>query len=265
MRYKLFASDMDGTLLLPDGSISERTKVAIGAAEEKGMRFTLVSGRPLCGVKKTIAALSLRTPVILYNGGAIYDVQTDKLIFEKTLRPTDAEKVLAYAEAERIPVCVWCKERLFANMPSEKAERYKKILEVDALPIPSGASLAREGISKILFCGDEACFARVQEKTARGDFGQTSLVCASPIDRELIPRDVSKGRALLWLADKLGIAKEEIAAVGDQENDLSMIRAAGLGIAMGNAIPALKAEAGYITEENTKDGVALAIEHVLAL
>ena len=264
MKYRLFASDMDGTLLLPDGSISERAVAAIRAWEAVGGYFTLATGRPFCGVRRYTAALSLRTPLILYNGAAVADAQSGRLLYERCLCPSDAEKILAFADENRVTACIWSGEKLFVNRLSERAYAYRVPFGIDPLPIENAPAEVRDSITKILFYDDRDRIAFLQKKAATLEMTGTIFATSSPTFLEFTHCEASKGNALLWLADRLGIAKEATAAIGDGMNDLSLLRAAGLGIAMGNAAASLKAAAGFVTGANTEDGLALALEELLA-
>jgi Cof subfamily protein (haloacid dehalogenase superfamily) len=114
--------------------------------------------------------------------------------------------------------------------------------------------------NKLIVMCDPADMPQLREKVSQHVDGSAGIVLSSPFLLEIIPLGTSKGAGLAWLLDHLGIPAEEVLALGDAENDVEMLRLAGIGVAMANAMPMVKAAADYIVSSNDQDGVAEALE-----
>ncbi|MFZ5229420.1 sugar-phosphatase [Enterobacter bugandensis] len=265
MAIKLIAIDMDGTLLLPDHTISPAVKNAIAAARAKGVNVVLTTGRPYAGVHSYLKELHMNQPgdyCITYNGALVQKAadgstvaQTalsydDYLFLEKLSREVGshfhaldrntlytANRDISYYTVHEsyvatIPL-VFCEAEIM-----DPATQFLKVMMIDEPEILDKA------IARIP--------AEVKEKY--------TVLKSAPYFLEILDKRVNKGTGVKSLADALGIKQEEIMALGDQENDIAMIEFAGVGVAMDNAIPSVKEVADFVTKSNLEDGVAYAIE-----
>jgi len=260
MKYRLIATDMDGTLLTRDGRITRRTMAAISATREKGVVFTLSTGRPLQGVKKYIDLLELDCPVITYNGAVVAHSKTGEIIFSRNMDPAEARLVYNLAKDRNTMFILWSQNRLYASELSEKTEFYENITSTKAALIENFEQILTDGITKFLWYDDPDTLDKWIEEMAEEKFENTTFVKSRAYFLEFFSNKTSKAVAMEKLGEYYGVNCEEMIAIGDQTNDLPMIEYAGLGIAMGNAVEKVKAAADYITSSNEEDGVAKVIE-----
>ena len=256
MVYKLIATDMDGTLLTSKDEISSETICAIKAAIDKGMIFTLSTGRPLQGVKKYIDQLGLDCPVITYNGAVIAHSKTGQILFSQDMDGAEAEKVYAKAMEKGVMFIVWSQNKLYASEISDKTHFYEGITSTKAELLTDFDKVLQQGITKMLWYDDPEQLEKYICELKNENFQNTTFTKSRAYFLEFFSNKVSKAVAMEKLGEYYGISSEEMIAVGDQTNDLPMIEYAGLGVAMENAVDKVKSVADYITLSNNENGVA---------
>lgn len=256
----MIAVDMDGTLLDSSCRISERNTRAIRAAVDGGITFVLATGRPIQGVREYAALLGLVGPVITYNGAVIVDIATEEILYEQSMDKADAALAIELGLHYDTTMCIWSRGRLYVNKLNERAHDYKKISGVEPILVEDYDCLIQAGITKILWYDDEDMIAKMPQEMAAKPFRETSFCLSRPYFLEFFSSKASKAAAVSRLCEIYGISPEEVITIGDAPNDLSMIRFAGLGIAMDNAHEEVKAAAKYVTTTNDEDGVAAVIE-----
>lgn len=261
--YKLIALDMDGTLLRSDGTISDATLSALAAAETRGVRVVLSTGRPMAGMFLYVPPLSLRGPMITCNGAMVVDGETRKILFERGLARADAARILAAGLAADTTMCVWSQNKLYSNKRGAHLDVYTEISRVTATILSDFSPLLDAGITKILWSDTEARTTAFCNAAPQMELAETTVCPTRPIFLEFFHREVSKGIALANLAATYGISAAETIAIGDERNDVSMLQWAGLGVAMANAVPEALAAADYVTTSNDADGVRLVIERFI--
>lgn len=260
MKYRLIATDMDGTLLTPDDRITDYTAAAIHRAVDGGAVFTLCTGRPLQGVKKYIRQLNLDCPVITYNGAAIVHSRTGEIMFSQDMDTQDAYQIYSEAKKRGTMFILWSQNKLYASEISEKTHFYEEITSTKATLLTDFDSVARQGITKMLWYDEPDTLEDWIEELKGKNLCHTTFMKSRAYFLEFFSDKVSKAVAMEKLGEYYGIKREEMIAIGDQTNDLSMIEYAGLGVAMENAVDSVKAVADYITASNTQDGVAKVLE-----
>jgi Cof subfamily protein (haloacid dehalogenase superfamily) len=262
---ELIAIDMDGTLLDPGHKITPRVKDAIHTAIARGVRVVLASGRPVAGLLPYLAELGIAGNdeyCIAFNGAVVQNIGTGERVVEFTLgieeyrycaaiaselgvhfQGLDGERMYTpdldispYTVADSFLTHTPLSYRAVADMP--EGMRFPKMMMIDQ-PAILDAAIAR------LPTGFAERFTSLKSS-------------ASFLD--IFDGRAGKGPSLKRLADRLGIDRESIMALGDHENDIAMLEFAGTSVAMGNAIPAVKQAARYETATNAEDGVARAIE-----
>lgn len=256
MKYKLIAVDMDGTLLKNNGEISENTLSAIRDVCDRGIRFVVSSGRPVPGIRKYDFLNGIDSSAIVYNGGKIIDLKTDEVLYSQGLYPDDARKILALGDALGTTMCIWSDEKLYCNVLNERTEKYKRHSGLEPIKVTDREALISQGIAKILWYDETERVQQFVEIMGNESFESVSCFTSNPAYLEICNALVSKAKAMEKLGEIYGIDREEMIAVGDGENDLSMIEYAGLGIAMANASEKVKSKADYITASNEDEGVA---------
>ncbi len=258
--YKLIALDIDGTLINDDGVITPKTIQALKEAMNEGVMVTISTGRPVQGVRQHIATLGLSAPIITYNGAMIVDSDSSEIIFHKSLLEEDALQILALSKDIEGTVIVWCNNELYVSAVNDHSRTYEGIAKTPAILIEDEKALAQKGITKILWF-DTVDNTNAHMEMLGGKLNDTINFCTSrAYFLEFFNGQVSKAEAMDFIGSKYDIKQEEMMAVGDQLNDLSMIEYAGLGVAMGNAHEGVKDIADVITLSNNEDGIARVVE-----
>lgn len=263
--YKLIAIDIDGTLLNSQHEVTDEVKDAIQAAKDKGVKIVLCTGRPIGGVQRYLADLNLQEEgdyVIAYNGALVQNAHTNEVVSELTLEYKDLKKMYELSLELDCPMHYFDSANLYT--PNRKISSYT-VLESYLTTVPLNYLPVEEAspdmlLPKMMFINDPEKLDEVIKQIPQHIRETYMLVKSAPFFLEILNPNVSKGNAVKLLSEKLGIKQEEVMALGDNGNDLSMITFAGCGIAMDNAIPELKEAADHITASNDDHGVAKAIQ-----
>lgn len=271
MIIKLFAVDLDGTLLNKEGKISEENKVAIRLAADNGIRVVIATGRSMPTMsrfREELGLLSESDYAITLNGGCI--LRENTAIKEHRLAKDDAFAVLS--EVRAIPsVRNYIRVYFSANLSAiehenEYTEFYHKHTGRGALLVPRLEDKITEGVFKVLVFQEESVINEAAEILRLRKPDNVNMFFSSKNLLEFTAQEATKGNALGYLADELGLSHLEVAAMGDSGNDLSMLEFAGLSIAPQNAEPAIKKAANFITTAtNSENAVAEAIHIILKL
>ena len=224
--------------------------------------MTIATGRMPVSSRPYAEQLGLDVPVITYHGAMIQQVLSGEILFRRVIPSPLAAEIIRYASERGIYAQVYLKDRVITRDLNEWSQEYERIASVRIEQGDLLTLLAQEpeGVEKILLMAKESG----QDQLApvlRQLYGEKVHISKSkPCFLEITDCSVNKGVALASLAERLGIAREEVMAIGDSFNDLEMIEYAGLGVAMGNAHPEIQAKADIVTASNEEDGVAEAIE-----
>lgn len=258
--YKLIAIDLDDTLLNDDGVISEKNKEAVKRAEAAGVKVMIVSGRSYASTKQFIDELALPNLTVSLNGAYLQDPSNDRRIAEFPIDLEITEEIIKDIEPFDIHVNFYHGEKVFCQGYTEQAKFYSDMNRIEIDYIESLEELSKTAqAGKLLMSNDREKLIQIRDLLQNKFGDQLNIVFSKPYFLEVTDKRASKGAALLKAAEIYGIGEKEIIAMGDSENDLSMIRSAGLGIAMGNAGDKIKKEADFVTLTNNEDGVAYAI------
>lgn len=265
MNIQLIALDLDGTLLLPDGTVSPKVAETLAIAQAKGIKLVLCSGRPLPGVLPLLKELDLQQPgdhAITYNGALVQQSNDGKILSHHTMDYQDFIEIEALSNELDIH-CHAVND--FGVYTTNQDISYYSVRESHLTTVPLRYRTIDEIdpsilISKVMFVEPketlEAAIARIPVAFAE----KYTLLRSEDFFLEVLNKSASKGQALRDLAAILDIPKEEIMAIGDNGNDLDMLEFAGMGVAMGNATLSVKEISDYVTDSNLHDGVATAIE-----
>ncbi|WP_103508402.1 HAD family hydrolase [Streptomyces sp. SM13] len=260
--YALIATDLDGTLLRPDDTVSTRSRAALARTAAAGARHLIVTGRPVPGIRALLADLAYTGLVVCGQGTQLHEAGSGRLLRSATLDREAADTALGKIEAEVGAV--------FAAVDQDGVDGVTLIEAGYRMPNPtlparrvgSRAALWAQPVIKVLVrhpeLGDDELTA-----AARAAVGELATVTmAGPGTVELAPRGVDKGTGLAAAADLLEIGAERTVAFGDMPNDLPMFAGSGHRVAMGNAHPELRAAADEVTLSNAEDGVAVVLERL---
>lgn len=256
MKYKLLAVDVDGTLLDSQKNLTPETRKAIREAVHGGLIFTICTGRPIQGVEPLIDQLGFDLPFITYNGAMIVMGKSRKILYAQTMRGADAKAVFELGTKLQTTIIVWVDNKLYVKPLGRNAEAYSALSRTDPLPIEDLDALIAQGVTKVLFYDKTETIRRYQQTIGPFVPNTVNYCTSQPFLLEFFDQKVSKANALARLSAHYGFSKEEIIAIGDGQNDLSMIEYAGLGVAMANADDRIKLRADYVTLSNDENGVA---------
>ena len=262
MKFKLLAADIDGTLINSKGQLTDRTISAVKKLIEKGYYFVLSTGRPYQGIVKFINALGLENmPYILYNGAMV--MAGGETIYSLTLPKEIACEIVEEGHKRNSTQICWANNQLYSEFDSEKVRFYKAISGVEPIIVDSLAEVSDKGITKLVWYDDPVSTAEYFNEMEEL-MGDEVNVHPSRVDfLEFVNKGCSKAVALNIIANKFNLDISETVAIGDGFNDLPMLTAAGLGVAMGNANDKVKAQCGVVTDTCDNDGLAKFIEENL--
>lgn len=253
-------SDMDGTLLDSEGNLSEENIKAIEEFTKLGGKFTLATGRMLASVKKFMDRLNVNLPVILYNGTKIYDFKNNEIIFEGYLE--DERKPIIKSITKNNPtigVEIYCEEKVYIYQSCKYTHRFSRlgydiIHDVDE-------SIFDKKWTKVLIVGEEDEID-IFESTYKDVYGDVDVIRSGDKYFELIGNNISKGKALDILCKKFDIDKEKLITIGDNMNDLELIKMGTFGYCVENGADRLKKEAEYIAPPNDEHIMPFLIEKI---
>lgn len=260
MKYKLLAVDIDGTLINNKREVTPKTKEYIKKAIDHGIVFTISSGRPIQGVKLITDQLDIDIPVITYNGAMVITADGKNIIYSCNMKEEDVIKIDRFGKELDTTIAIWSGNKLYTNHIDEKAIKYSQVSGTKPQLYNDVRELIGQGINKMLWY-DEIERINAFEKEMQNKLGASvNFHTSQPIYLEFVDINTSKAIALEKMGEYYGIKREEMIAVGDGFNDLSMIEYAGLGVAMENAPDEVKRASGFVTLSNEDDGVAYVIE-----
>ncbi len=256
MAYKLMAVDIDGTLLDSRDRLTEVTKKAIRLGVENGLIFTISSGRPIQGIEHLNEQLNLDLPFITYNGAMVVMGKSRKILYEQKMAADDVKSIFSLGERYNTSIILWSNNTLYANRIDARTTKYSEGFRVEPVIIRDPEEIAQKGVTKMLWYDEIELIDRYEKEVGQFLGDNINYHTSKPIYLEFVDKRASKAIAMERLGEHYGIKREEMIAVGDGANDLSMIEYAGLGVAMANAKDEVKAKADYITLSNDEDGVA---------
>lgn len=270
MNIKLIAIDLDGTLLGSDRKLSEENKKAIKKAKEKGVQIVLCTGRPLRSMQHYLSELDLLDDgdlAITYNGGLIQQTKTGEIIKQITFNRSESLDIYKLGQELKMPVNFIDLDHVYEppypinahssyvstnnDIPKDQALKFIDV-DIDKLPDPFT-------INKIVMSRPTEELDQIIPKIPKSYHEKYNIYKSQPFILEFLPQYVDKGYSMRVIGELLGLEKDEIMGIGDQENGLSLVQNAGFGVAMGNAIDIVKQEAEFITKTNDENGVAYAI------
>ena len=268
VQYRAIATDLDGTLLRDDKTVSARTRAAVDAAEDAGMLFIVATGRPPRWIPPVIDQIGERGLVVCANGASVYDPARHEMVARTDIDADTALSIIDDVE-QAFPAAVVGVEQGFEFAADTSIESSNfGLLEswkLQGMRVGPIRSFVTEGVTKLIvrLPDDTPSGAAAEVQALVGD---RALVTHSTTESflELSHPSVHKASTVERLLLGSGIEPHEVVAFGDMPNDLQLIRWAGLGVAVANAHPRVLAEADEVTASNDDDGVALVIERILS-
>lgn len=263
--YKLILCDLDATLLNDDKNIPDINIEYINKAIEKDCKFVLSSGRSNMSLNDFNKKLGLNVKgcyCIGYNGGIIYEADTLNILSEHLLNGSLAVKAVRLCRRYDVDIMVYYNEKLYFEKASERIDIYAKRSRLIPIFLDSLEDICINDVSKVIIIGRNSVLKNIENQVYKSGLNKeiTTFFSASDL-YEFNPLNIDKGTALSELSKILNIAPEHIIAIGDNMNDISMVERAGLGVAVKNGTPEIKAVANYVTQRTNNEGaVAEVIE-----
>ena len=287
--YKLVAIDLDGTMLNSYGIVTDYTKEIIQKVQEKGVEVIIASGRPIDSIKTIAKEIKSEKFFISGNGAILYDIKKDEIIYENTLKKSKILDIIKICEENSIYYNIYTEKEILAKSlnynvlyyykenltKEEESKTHLNIIE----NIYDYISNRNEKVIKITICDEnKTIFNSIMKKLK--EIEEIEVLEVSHMSRKMIrqgteevpieyfyteisAKNVDKWNAIEILAEKMNIGKEEIIAIGDNDNDKKMIENAGMGVAMKESAPEITKSAKFITLSNNEDGVAEALEQLV--
>ncbi len=260
MTIKLIAIDMDDTLLNSELAISERNFAAVSAAQAKGVVVAIATGRMFSSALPYAKQLAMQAPIITYNGALIRHPQTQATLFHQTIEDEAAAKVRQLFKERGWYLQAYVNDQLYVKERGWEAKSYEALAGITSIALGDDFFAQTQAPTKMLAMAEAKLLTEIEATVNEALGGRIFTATSKPTYLELTHPDVNKGRALALLGEHLGVARDEIMAIGDSNNDYAMLEYAGLGVAMGNASARVKGVAQFVTGDNDASGVAQAIE-----
>ena len=255
---KLVCTDIDGTILKPDYRFSTATKDCMAKLAQKGVKVVLVTGRMHAAAKFIAEDLGLTTPVVAYQGGMI--VENNNILYERNLPQKQACEIIEWARKNNAHLNLYTDDVLYVEndnyvVKKYAGERYTKY------QIKSFDELPKNRIHKLLAINfEDAELVTTWRNEMNKKFPELYIVKSTPYFCEFSHPEASKYCAVKFLQNYWGIKEEETLCIGDQDNDIKLLEAAGRKVAMGNSSEGLKQIANHITDTVQNDGFVKAMQ-----
>ena len=255
---KLVATDIDGTILIPEGNFTESVKKCIKELSKKGIKVVLVTGRMNAAAELIAKDLELETPVISYQGGLVkFNGET---LYKRCLTEEQAQKVIDWAKSENIHLNLYNDDILYSETICPEIERYCNNLHTK-YTIKNFCDIKKDNVNKLLAIdyNNPEKINRLEKELPKV-FPDLYIIKSTPYFLEFSNKEGSKYCAVKFLQKYWGIDEAETLTIGDQNNDIALLKAGGIKVAMGNATEELKAVADYVTDTVFHDGFVKAME-----
>lgn len=257
---QLIALDLDGTLLDEDKKIPSQTIEIIKEVMDKGVIVTLVSARPVCSMMPYAEQLGLEAPLISLSGAYITDMKKERVLLRKPVDLLKFREMISIFEERNFYIKVYYEEQLVVQEATQETIEYSRIFGVPYKAVGSkGLRVLQEPPLRVFLFNEPLKIQEASQILKRwsDDF---HVIRDTDHGLEIVEHTVSKGTALKAICQEFNVPMFNVMAIGNEGSDISMIREAGLGIAMGNACAELKQYAFGVTKTNTECGVGYAIQ-----
>ncbi len=258
---KLIVTDIDGTILKKNFEFNQEVKDCIKRLTKDDIKVVLVTGRMHSCTEFIAQELQLDTPIVSYQGGLIKD--KEQVLYKKTVNPKYAKEIINWARENNIHLNLYLNDKLYVEKEDDAIIRYASERKAQYY-VASFDTLDLDHINKMLFVD----FENPDKVTEYKDFlikkyPELNFVKSMPYFCEVCNKEATKKNAVEFLKNLWQIKTEEVMASGDQNNDLSLLEAAGVKVAMGNATEELKATATFVTDTVENNGFVKAVERFI--
>ena len=263
--YRAIALDLDGTLTNHEKVVTPKTREALLKAAANGAVIILASGRPTYGIEPVAECLELQKRggyILSYNGGNIVNAKTGEKLFSQFLPDEVIPELYAYAKEHGHALLGYAGNEIITEMPDDQyVKEESRINKMNIRKVENLFESLEPHPTKLLMTGDPTLMLKAEEELVEKLGDRMDIFRSAPFFLELVPKGIDKAKSLTRLLTKINLTPADLIAFGDGYNDLSMLKLAGMGVAMENAAPEVRAEADYVTLSNEEDGVAAALTH----
>lgn len=263
MRYRLIYFDVDGTLVDDRRHVLASTREALGRANAAGIGIGLATGRKLDSALPHAEAVGADAPLILFNGARIQEPGTRRVLAHRNLPLRHALRALRLVKGFDIHCNVYVGDELYIESVNPTAIEYMAKDGVQAEEVGDMVDFLDTDPVKLLLIGEGGELEAFRRAYVKGRTDLPTIVRSEPTYLEILAAGTCKGSALVEVSGITGVSLDRIVAFGDNLNDVEMIEVAGLGVAMGNAHPDLKAVADVIAGTNETDAIAEVIDRLV--
>ncbi|WP_342712522.1 Cof-type HAD-IIB family hydrolase [Bradyrhizobium sp. B124] len=264
-RIALVVSDVDGTLLTKDKTLTDGALTAARRLHEAGIGFTIVSSRPTIGMGFLVAPLAITLPIGAFNGSSIVDPQL-KPIEQHLIPAAVAKRSIDLLRERGIDIWLFTNDRwLTRNPDGEYNAHEKRAIKHDPTVVGDFTPYLDQACKIVGASSDAPLLQRCEVEMQQMVGNDATAVRSQTYYLDVTPPGHDKGTFVEDIARRLGISLENVATIGDMQNDLPMFAKSGVSFAMGNASDDVKARATHVTETNEHDGFARAMETVLTM
>ena len=278
MDIKAIALDIDGTLTNDDKKITPRTRDALLSAQASGIRLILASGRPERGLRALAHELELERHhgmLVAFNGALVIDAESDEVLFDEPMSAQDCRDVIDHMRNFNVTPWIVEGDQMYVEQgtphmimhkgePMDIVEYERFHLDLVLNEVPSLTEFCQRPQEKLLVAGSDTYLQEHWREISEPFEGRLSSMFTADFYYEFMAPGIDKSVGLRYALPKCGIEPSELIAFGDGQNDVAMLSLAGMGIAMGNAVEEAKSVADMVTGNNNEDGIAQALEKLLA-
>jgi len=262
MKYKMLVLDLDDTLLCDNHRISDRNKDMLMKAQKLGVYVVLASGRPTPAMTQYAEELELKkygSYIISYNGAVITDMHKEATIFEQNLSKEQIHSLYDFSKDNNVDIITYTSDSIISETRSKYIDVEVELTKMIFNQVSCFKSAVTGPAIKCLLL-EEPKYLKTIETKLKKEKPNKSISLSKPFFLEVMPQGIDKAASIARLAKKLDIKQEEIIAVGNAGNDLTMVEYAGLGVWVDNVSPELRNCADIIVASNNEHGVAEVVE-----
>jgi Cof subfamily protein (haloacid dehalogenase superfamily) len=265
MEYQLVALDLDDTLLDSKQRLSSEIISIINSIQEAGIKVIVATGRMLVSALPYIQKMGLSGPMITYNGAYVKDISTGMLVYHQPVRLDLAKEIIDFAVDNNLHLNLYHDDKLFVAERTEAARYYESTSGIMAREVGPLKQFISQDVTKLVIVELDQERKSHYLKMAKEKFStQVAITESKPVYIEFMAKGVSKGVALKKVAKEMGIERKRVVAIGDNWNDLEMIKWAGLGVMMAHSSDELKEAADLIAPSTEEGGVSLLLQEIFS-
>ena len=259
---KMVVTDLDGTIVNADSDISKTDRQTINKLNKKGVKVVLATGRMFRATYPVLEDLELDTPIIAYQGGLVKEFYGKQdVLYAKYTDKTLAHEVIDYFRSKNVHINIYVNDVLYVENDDEYIKKYIENRNIVYTVVDDLKKVEMNGLHKVLGIDkDPQKIIEVTTELKEKYKEKLYIIRSTPYFCEVSNLRASKAAALCFLRDYWGFKPDEVLAIGDQDNDIDMIEAAGVGVAMGNGTENLKSSADFITKHIDDNGFSYAME-----